>query len=1126
MQNGLGTILRTLRALSAPEAGDAELLERFTATRDEAAFAALVERHGPLVLSVCRRVLHNSHDAEDAFQATFLVLARKAALVRRRSSLASWLYGTAYRSAMEMKRQIVRRRRREERSQRSARVSDQGSARVSDPADQGSARVSDPAEIRSLTPPNHDLDLRELQVVVDEEVERLPEKYRSPFVLCCLQGRSKSEAAAELGWKEGTVSGRLAKAREILQRRLTQRGVTLSAGLSALALAPEAAAKVPAALVAAATQIAEGGAAKAAVAAVAQQVVRTLFWTRAKVGAVLVAVCSLTAVTGGVVGSVMLPTQHTEPPQAPVEKPERLQEVRQARTDLYGDPLPEGAIARLGTVRFRHGWRVGSVTYSPDGKVLATTGFDGLCLWDSDTGKPMPGWPMTEVASSVVFSSNCQMLAVAIGHDPRTKLTLFDVATAKETSRLQGNTEQVHPKVFSPDSKVLVASDREGRLHMWDVNTGEQTKRLRRELKGIGGVAFSPDGKILALGGKDKAIHLFQWETGHEFSVLQGHEDSVGVLIFSPDGRTLASKSEDKTIRLWNVAGRKLIRQFADPHRWFSWIRFSPDGQRLIRFAYNSFASHTGMDVAVFDVATGAEVQRLPQLTANASPDLSPDGKTLAAIQFGESTPRFWDLHSGKLRKHLGGHRSTITELAFANDGKSAISSDLSRMIIRWDLRTGQGRQVSHFEEGKVARSTCAPDQKTIATFGWWERLIQLWDAASGTELCVLGRHNWDSERAEPPRRPISFSADGNRLACVDQSQVQLWEVSSRQRHVLQGLEGPVYCVAFAPDGRTVAAGAFEQPNPIAVWDVATGNLVRKLGQAEEVYSLSFSPNGKWLAAAYLDAKPKIWDVVAGREMRTLAGPPTAICLNLAFSADSKLVVGAATKENERPVYIWEVLTGKVVRRFVGHETSGSAVAFAPNGTMVASGSGDSSILLWDVTGRMMDSRLLPEKPTGLELDRLWQHLAGEAGEAYDSVWTLAAAPAEALPFLRVHLRPASAADPQQVRRLLNDLDRNEFSERDRAAKELENLGELAEPALREALRPGVSLELRRRIERLLTNIHDRLPRPEQLRALRALQVLEVTGTAEARQDLQTLAAGAPEARLTQEAKASLDRLK
>jgi RNA polymerase sigma factor (sigma-70 family) len=217
-------VLEHLRGLfSAREAGlhgDAELLASFRRQRDEAAFAALVQRHGPMVLSVCLRLLHDAGDAEDAFQATFLVLARRAGDIGRPEQLGAWLYGVACRTAMKARGDLLRRRMREQ-------------PLVAEPV------VEPPAE----------LVWQELRPILDEELLRLPDKYRQPVVLCYLEGKTRREAAHLLGWPEGTVATRLHQARERLRQRLTRRGLALSAGVLAVALSQGLApAAVPAGL--------------------------------------------------------------------------------------------------------------------------------------------------------------------------------------------------------------------------------------------------------------------------------------------------------------------------------------------------------------------------------------------------------------------------------------------------------------------------------------------------------------------------------------------------------------------------------------------------------------------------------------------------------------------------------------------------------------------------------------------------------------------------------------------------------------------------------------------------------------------------------------------------------------
>jgi RNA polymerase sigma factor (sigma-70 family) len=281
MAAGSETLVRYIRGLvirpEQDEATDAALLGRFIADRDERAFAALVDRHGPLVLQVCRRVLGDVHDAEDAFQAAFLVLARKAATVRPRKALAAWLHGVAHRVARKSRSARVRRLR------RAQPLSEQPPDRHPDPLAELSAR--------------------ELLAVVDEEVRRLPEVYRLPVILCCLEGRSQEEAARQLGLTPGSVRGRLERGRARLHARLLRRGLTLSAALaaaevsrgsaSAAAVARLVAATVQAAvLFAARSTTASGVSAEAA--ALAGDVIRGMALARLKVAAaLLLATCLL-----------------------------------------------------------------------------------------------------------------------------------------------------------------------------------------------------------------------------------------------------------------------------------------------------------------------------------------------------------------------------------------------------------------------------------------------------------------------------------------------------------------------------------------------------------------------------------------------------------------------------------------------------------------------------------------------------------------------------------------------------------------------------------------------------------------------------------------------------------------
>lgn len=290
--------------------GDGELLDSFIENHDEAAFAALVKRHGPMVWGVCGRLLHQ-HDAEDAFQATFLVLARKAASIRSKATVGNWLYGVAHQTALQARRAVARRRAKE-------------------------VQVTKMPDTEAVKPDVW----ADLQPVVDKELSRLPDIYRAVVVLCDLEGRTRKEAARLLGVPEGTVGGRLARARVLLAKRLTQRGVVISGGaLAVLLSANSASASISPSLVAstikAASLLAAGratGGVSVKVGALTEGVVKAMFVTKIKSVLAVVLVVGLTL--GGIGVGIGLSTNSAAMAQQPNGNPKSVLATGEPMSDM------------------------------------------------------------------------------------------------------------------------------------------------------------------------------------------------------------------------------------------------------------------------------------------------------------------------------------------------------------------------------------------------------------------------------------------------------------------------------------------------------------------------------------------------------------------------------------------------------------------------------------------------------------------------------------------------------------------------------------------------------------------------------------------------------------------------
>jgi RNA polymerase sigma factor (sigma-70 family) len=1114
-----GTILRHLHDLldsaTAQGLSDAQLLGRYAEHRDETAFATLVARHARLVWGVCRHRLHCDQDAEDAFQATFFILARRAGSIRKAEAVASWLHGVAYRVAMKAKKSARKRQIREQQAVRTA-----------------------------PSPPPSDLSWRELQAALDEEVQRLPERYRAPFVLCCLEGRSREEAADEIGCALGTVSSRIARARRLLQGRLAQRGMTLSAALCASELWGETiAAALPDGLMRSAVQAGAttANSIPASATALAEGVLRTMRWMKWKVGSVLMLSVGVLAAAAAVGG---------DPPATPSDVPKGKAAVDAAPTkkDLYGDPLPDGAVMRLGTVGFRVP-DVAGVGFRPTGELVAFTEDLSLYVWPPD-GTPKPR--VTPVAGTKEYGwrralSADSRFAAAFLNSTR-KLVVWDVSGEKPLEYLSRDAGDVYKVAFSPNGAWLAVNALiprgEGTLllcHLptkkWDplpfpgryaeslsftpdgkglavtaqgnmapngivtvIDTAARQERLRAEFpKDIRPkfAALSPDGKTLAVqpAAWIEPVQFLSVESGAKVTSLKGWSGTARWVArwaaFSPDGKTILLDGP-RGVREWDPAGGKFVGEFPGPAK--HPVVYAVDRRRL--------ASHDGGAVLCWDVANYRHIR--PDLAEAGHTDavrgitVSPDGGLIATDSF-DGDIRVWDAGTGRpvccvRAPSLGNGRRVV----FLPDSKSfiAVAEDCVTPVVR-DAATG--REFRRFaippdvaKAGAIHDLRLSADGKTLTTTG--EVYTFHWEVATGR---VVDRAKLPEDLREWGRDSATYSPDGR------------WVVKT-------GPPGPV-----GWQGGTVAR-------------VGAKEAVALVPPAESVMMAKFSDDSRLVAvprtpAAAMAADPErgslmVFDLAAKARIAEL---PTGQARRLAFSPDARQLAVVGPKE----VALWDLLSGKAVRRYPsahGFVLLPEAIAFAPDGRRLVTGHGDCTALVWELTGT---GRAAGEVAPPLSADavgRIWGGLAGDdAAQAYTAGWELRDRPKQAIATLRERLKPVRKAEEAIVRALVAKLDGPVFADREAADRELRRLGDSAAPALRAALKVGLSAEQAVRVERVLAALEQTSsPSGQALRELRAVQVLERIGSPEAKALLKELAGGVEGARLTVAAKEALGRLR
>lgn len=838
-----------------------------------------------------------------------------------------------------------------------------------------------------------------------------------------------------------------------------------------------------------------------------------------------------------------------------------------ARMDAFGDPLPEGAVARLGTTRYRTPPSINFATcLSPDGKLIAAPGdAGGIRLLDAADGKEVRRIECSAIA--LAFSPDGSLLSM----DQQASIVrVWNATTGEQVRQFAVKPNCRRAFVFSGDGKVVGMrpdgiADVKALISLYDIG-GKEIGTFEPVHGPNVRFVLSGDGKRMASWGwanptgrtEEEVKRLNQ--TVQVWDVAAGKElrkiDVGGSVVFaadlSPDGKILAVTSLAGVLQLWDVTEGKLLRTFAGRPVGGSdmSLTFAADGKTV-------YVANWDGSLQAWEVESGRRLSlpegpggRLCTLAAPAG------GKAVACYQKGQSVT-LWEPVSGKTLGSPAGHAVGVAAVEFSADGKTLFSAGADGTILQWEADTGKElrRYVKSYaasngvgQDVRVQLKSMfrfSPGGKYLASSQPYSRCLTMSETATGQEVFrVAGAYSYSDNSYDIS--PAAFSRDGSLLIAAesalrpkDDPRVRVWDADSgRELFDLKCPKRVMSALAVSPDGKTLAAAALAEGelfDEVLLWEIAPGKEARsfkKVGaipRLDGVRSLGFSPDGRLLAAAGRYGDLAVWDAATGKDYWRTGGQGQVLAPAV-FSPDGRLLAVASRTADEEGAIIrlWEVASGQVRRTFTGRFGPVTSLAFSPDGRVLAAGGQDTTILLWDAADTQAAGASRKAKLTADALDALWADLASiDAAAAGRAVSRLTAAPADAVPYLKKQVHPVEdkPADEAALAKLVAALDADDFEVRDRAERGLAEIGPAAAPALRKALGGRPSPELERRARELL----DKFTKPDfssdTLRLRRAVKALERAGMPEARECLEALGKGRPGADVTADARAALGRL-
>jgi WD40 repeat protein len=622
----------------------------------------------------------------------------------------------------------------------------------------------------------------------------------------------------------------------------------------------------------------------------------------------------------------------------------------------------------MGSLRLRHQGVVNAVEVSADGTLIASSGADNTVhLWEAATGRERHRFTGGVNSNSLAFAPDSASLAFPSGDGK--DVIVIDTATGRERARLKHDLPDkkfVRSVAYSPDGKLLVTGGQSTELVVWDAVTFTELRRFGGAAleHGCAQITFvPPEGKWVLAGTYSGAFSLWDVATGNQVPdgpVLRSPSGQLAA--FAPDGKTGAVISIG--ISIYEMPSLLKYRYIPPPKGEILYqVAFAPDGKRI------ACGSSSGV-VRLWDAVTCEELRRFQGHEAEVHRvAFTPDGKTLVSGG-ADRTVRVWDVDTGRERLPFVGHLEAITWVALSPDARLLATASVDRTVRLWDCVSGAEVRVLRGHKGPVWGVAFAPDGRTLASASQ-DTTVRLWEVATGRELRRLeGGHKYVAAG-------LAFAPDGRTLASGGLQEICLWEPGTGKllRTLKNRLVTP-QALAFTPDGKGLLAwehpeyrgflyvGEDMEKGP-GLWDVATGQELRRYGQPEHLKAVAVAPDGKTLAAGGPDLKIHLLDAATGKELRAL-GDHKSFVMSLAFSPDGKAIASSSVKPRPgwgRPdtldpaVHVWETATGKLLRRFAGHQESVWAVTFSADGRLLASGSGDGTAVIWDVGGLTRESK-------------------------------------------------------------------------------------------------------------------------------------------------------------------------